>query len=166
MSVRRLVLSFLFCLPVALVAGPPAAAGPGSGHPSPRAAHVRCADVAASGVGQDLGGGRTTATISVAGEEVGTTAAAFTITGVDGTVASFTGPITFTGRGGTLTAQVNGSLDLTNGSFTSTSTSLAGTGAYRRVTGQLTLTGTEDLTTGVFTEVITGQLCLTRGNTP
>ena len=102
----------------------------------------------------------------MAGVEVGTTAAAFTITGVDGTVASFTGPITFTGRGGTLTAQVAGTLDLTTGSFTSTSTSLAGTGAYRRVTGHLTLTGTEDLTTGVFTEVITGQLCLTRGSTP
>ena len=78
---------------------------------------------------------------------------------MDGTVASFTGPITFTGLGGTLTAQVAGTLDVTTGAFTSTSTSLAGTGTFRHVTGQLTFTGTEDLATGAFTESITGQLC-------
>ena len=50
-------------------------------------------------------------------------------------------------------------LDVATGAFTSTSTSLAGTGTLRRVTGQLIFTGTEDLTTGAFTESITGQLC-------
>ncbi len=163
MSVRRLVLSLLVCLGVAFGVTSPASAHPG--HPAPRAAHVRCVPVVATGVGQDLGGGQTTATIYVAGVEIGTTEAAFTITGVDGVVASFTGPITFTSRGGTLTAQVTGTLDVTTGAFMSTSGSLTGSGAYRGVTGDLTLTGAEDLATGAFTESITGQLCVTRGRT-
>ena len=116
----------------------------------------------ATGVGQDLGGGRTTATISVHGVEVGTTAAAFTVTGTVGTVASFAGPITFTGLGGTPTAPVTGTLDVTTGAFTSTSTGITGTGALRHVTGDVTITGTEDLATGAFTETLTGHLCLGR----
>ena len=127
--VRRLVLPLLVCLVAALALAAPASA---AHRRSPRQpGHVRCLPVDATGVGQDLGGGQTTATISVGGVEVGTTAAAFTITGVDGTVASFTGPITFTGLGGTLTAQVTGTLDVTDRRFTSTSTSLAGTGIFR-----------------------------------
>ncbi len=161
MSVRRFVLPLLVCLAASLATAAPAAAH--RGHPSPPA-HARCVPVAASGVGQDLGGGQTTATISVAGVEVGTTAAAFTITGVDVNIASFTGPIVFTGLGGTLTAQVTGTLDVTTGVFGSTSTSVTGTGLLRRVTGDLTFTGTEDLATGAFTESIRGQLCLAHGH--
>jgi hypothetical protein len=161
MSVRRLVLPLLVCLVASLATAAPAAAH--RGHPSPPA-HARCVPVAATGAGQDLGGGQTTATISVGGVEVGTTAAAFTITGVDGTVASFTGPIVFTGLGGTLTAQVTGTLDVTTGVFTSTSTSVAGTGLLRHVTGDLTFTGTEDLATGAFAESISGHLCLARAH--
>ena len=155
MSLRRLVLPLVVCLAAALTLAPPASAG--TRHH--QQGHVRCVPVQATGVGQDLGGGRTTATISVHGFEVGTTTAAFTISGIDGTVASFTGPIIFTGLGGTLTAQVTGTLDVATGAFTSTSTSLAGTGIFRRVTGDLTFTGTEDLATLAFTESITGQLC-------
>ncbi len=155
MSLRRLVLPLLVCLAATVAFAPSAAAAAHQRHDG----HLRCLPVEATGVGQDLGGGQTTATISVHGFTIGTTAAAFTITGMDGTVASFTGPITFTGLGGTLTAQVAGTLDVTTGAFTSTSTSLAGTGTFRHVTGQLTFTGTEDLATGAFTESITGQLC-------
>ena len=163
MSVRRLVLPLLVCLAAALGTAAPVAAHPTHpGHPAPPA-HARCLRVDATGVGEDLGGGKTTATISVRGVQVGTTAAAFTITGVDGTVASFTGPIVFTGLGGTLTAQVTGTLDVTTGVFTSTSTSVTGTGLLRRVTGDLTFTGTEDLATRAFTEAIHGHLCLARG---
>lgn len=164
MSVRRLMGSLLVCFAVAVGTAAPASARPHQ--PPPRAVGIRCLAVDATGVGQDLGGGRTTATISVAGVDVGTTAAAFTITGVDGTVASFTGPIIFTGHGGTLTAQVTGTLDVTTGAFTSTSTSVTGTSAYRGVTGELTFTGSEDLVTGAFTESITGQLCVRRGPKP
>jgi hypothetical protein len=161
MSLRRLVLPLVVCLAAAFVLASPASA---SAHRHHQRGHVRCLAVDATGVGQDLGEGRTTATISVHGVEIGTTAAAFTITGMVGTVASFTGPITFTGLGGTLTAQVTGTLDVATGAFTSTSTSLAGTGTFRRVTGDLTFTGTEDLVTGAFTESITGQLCRAHGH--
>ena len=164
MSVRRLVLPLLVCLAASLATAAPVAAHPTHpGHPSPPA-HARCLPVDATGVGQDLGGGQTSAAITVGGGQVGTTAAAFTITGVNGTVASFVGPIVFTGLGGTLTAQVTGTLDVTTGAFTSTSTSVSGTGLLRRVTGDLTFTGSEDLKTGAFTEAIHGVLCLAPGH--
>ncbi len=157
MSLRRLVLPLLVCLVAVWAFAPPASA---TMHGHHRHGHARCLPIEATGVGQDLGGGRTTATISVHGVEVGTTAAAFTITGQDGTVVSFDGPITFTGLGGTLTAQVTGTLDAATGDFTSTSTSVTGTGTFRDVTGDVTLNGTEDLATGAFTETITGELCV------
>ena len=157
MSLRRLVLPLLVCLVAAWAFAAPASA---TVHGHHRHGHVRCLPIDATGVAQDLGGGRTTASLSVQGVEVRTTAAAFTLTGQDGTVASFSGPIVFTGLGGTLTAQVTGTLDVATGVFTSTSTSVTGTGTFRRVTGDLTFTGTEDLASGAFTETVTGQLCV------
>ena len=123
--------------------------------------HQRCTPVEATGVGDDLGGGRTEATLSVAGVPVATSAAAFTIGAVDGTVAGFTGPIVLTPlRGpGTLTAQVAGTFDLASGAFRATSTSLSGTGPLKKVTGTLTFAGVEDFADGSFTESVTGQLC-------
>ena len=142
------VLGPTLALSSAQAAGPPA-----------RVAHQRCVAVAATGTGQDLGGGRTTATVTVGGVAVGTTAATFTVTGADGTVVSFVGPIVFTGLGGTLTAEVTGTLDTATGDFTSTSSSLTGTGTLAGTTGDLTFSGHEDLTTGAFTETISGHLC-------
>jgi hypothetical protein len=123
--------------------------------------HQRCAPVEATGSGQDLGGGRTEATLSVAGVPVATSAATFTIGAVNGTVASFTGPIVLTPvlGPGTLTAQVAGTFDLSSGAFRATSTSLSGTGPLKKVTGALTFAGVEDLGNGSFTETVTGQLC-------
>lgn len=44
---------------------------------------------------------------------------------------------------------------------------MTGTGPPRRVTGQVTLSGIESLTTGGFTETITGVLCVGgRGQRP
>jgi hypothetical protein len=77
--------------------------------------HALCVPVHATGVGQDLGDGRTQATISSHRFVVGHTAAAFTINQVVGTTASFTGPIVFTNRLGTLTAQVAGTFDVVSG---------------------------------------------------
>jgi hypothetical protein len=122
-------------------------------------AHALCVPVRATGAGQDLGGGRTQATISVHGVQVGTTQATFAIGGVTGTVAPFTGPIVFTSALGTLTAQVAGTFDVASGAFHATSTGLSGTGLLRRVTGQVTLDGQENLASGTFTETITGRLC-------
>jgi hypothetical protein len=121
-----------------------------------------CLPISADGVGQDLGGGRTTATISVAGVVIGTTEASFTVTGIEGSVASFTGDITFRNPYGTLVAPVSGTLDTATGHFVSFSTTVSGTRAYRQVTGSLTFTGTENLATGAFTEVVTGTLCVPR----
>ena len=126
---------------------------------TPRATTV-CVPVRATGVGQDLGGGRTQATISSHGFVVGHTAAAFKIDQVVGTTASFTGPIDFTNVFGTLTAQVAGTFDVASGAFQATSTSLTGTGLLRGVSGSVTLQGLEDFATLRFTETITGRLCL------
>jgi hypothetical protein len=151
-STVRLLLVALLAAAAGLAAAPAHAT-------SPTAAPVRCAPFEATGTGQDLGNGQTTATVSVGGVTVGTTSAAFTITGSEGTTVFFEGPITFTGLSGTLTADVTGTLDAASGDFTSTSTSLSGTRTLRTVTGDVTLIGHEDLTTGAFTESITGDLC-------
>jgi hypothetical protein len=158
MPVRRLVPP-LALVAAALVASPAASAQPGHGHGQNHPHHSRCVPVRAVGVGQDLGGGQTTATVSVGDTPVGTTTGSFVVNGVDGTVASFAGPIVFTGLGGTLTAPVTGTLDTASGAFTSTSSDLSGTGTFAGVTGRLTFTGTEDLGTGAFTEAIKGKVC-------
>jgi hypothetical protein len=125
----------------------------------PQPAGLVCVPILATGAGQDLGGGVTEATISAGKIALGRTSASFTTTGVSGTVASFAGPIVFTSRAGTLTAQATGSLDTTTGDFRTTSANLTGTGLLRGTTGDVTLVGTENLTTGAFTETITGRLC-------
>ena len=71
-------------------------------------AAVSCHRIDASGVGQDQGGGNTVAQISDGGLLQGTTAAAFTITGLSGTLASFVGTITFTANRASLAAEVAG----------------------------------------------------------
>ena len=145
----------LFALLVVVVALPVAAAQGAT----PRT-HAICVPVRATGVGQDLGGGRTQATISSHGLLVGHTTAALTIHEVVGTSASFTGQIDFTNALGTLTAQVAGTFDVASGAFRATSTSLTGTGLLHRVSGSVTLVGLEDFATLQFTETITGRLCL------
>jgi hypothetical protein len=165
-TVRLVLISLLGTVAGLVVAAPAHAGVPvaarGAAHAA--AAHTRCATVEATGTGQDLGNGQTTATVSVGGVTVGTTSATFTITGSEGTTLFFEGPITFTGLGGTLTANVTGTLDAATGDFTSTSTSVTGTRSLRAVTGDLTFSGHEDLVTGDFTESITGNLCLTVGH--
>ena len=113
----------------------------------------------ASGVGQDRGAGQTTATISSHGVRLGTSTATFTTTGLDGTVASFAGDIVIATAVGNLTAPVTGTLDVATGAFTSSSTTVTGSGALRSLSGSLTFVGVENLTSGSFTETITGRLC-------
>jgi hypothetical protein len=124
-----------------------------------RSAGVVCVPVLATGAGQDLGGGATEATISIGRVVLGQTKASLMTTGISGTMASFAGPITFSSSAGTLAAQSTGSLDVTTGSFRTIATDITGTGLLRGVTGQVTLVGLENLTTGSFTETITGRLC-------
>lgn len=132
----------------------------GAAQAEPRVARKLCAPVYAVGDGQDLGNGMTEATISSRGVILGTTHATFTPTSVTPTAESFTGPIVFSSKVGTLTAQVDGAFNITAGTFTATSTSIVGTRLLGGVSGQVTLNGTENLTTGAFTETITGRLCL------
>ena len=115
-----------------------------------------------TGVGQDLGGGQVQVTAQVIGGGLlhGTYEASFTIVGFSGTVASFEGPSVFTVAGGTVTAQVTGTLDVTNGQFQATSTSITGTGRLDGATGSLTFSGVQNLVTGSFTETITGEICV------
>ena len=125
--------------------------------------HGLCVSVRAQGVGQDLGNGATEATITSHGVVVGTTHAMFTPTGMTGTSLAFDGPIVFTPKlssVGTLTAQVTGAFDLSTGAFHASSTSITGTGLLRHITGDVSIAGNEDLTTGSFTEELTGTLCL------
>lgn len=126
-----------------------------------------CAPVQLSGVGQDLGFGpdgndHTHATVSLLGVAIGTTNATFTFTGTQvGSSQGFKGPIVFTPRVGSasLTAQVNGSVDVLSGVFTASSTAISGSGTLRAVSGRVSIHGHENLTTGAFTETITGRLC-------
>ena len=123
-------------------------------------AAVSCHRIHASGVGQDQGGGNTVAQISDGGLLQGTTAAAFTITGLSGTLASFVGTITFTTNRATLAAEVVGTLDLATGAFSATTSSLSGTGKLEGASGGLVFSGVENLAAGTFTEVVTGQVCV------
>ncbi len=141
---------------LAVVAALPA----GTAQAATSRARTICVPVRATGVGEDLGGGRTQATIFSHGLVVGHTSAAFSTDPVVGTTAAFTGPIVFTSALGTLTAQVAGTFDVASGAFRATSTSLTGTGLLRAVGGSVTLAGLEDFATLRFTETITGRLCL------
>jgi hypothetical protein len=131
------------------------------GAAAPAAAHgaVSCHNINAKGVGQDLGGGQTTAQIIGGGLLQGTTQASFVITGFSGTVASFEGTIVFTVNNATLTANVSGTLDAATGEFEATTSSVSGTGKLAGATGSLSFKGVEDLATGNFTEDVTGEIC-------
>jgi len=122
-----------------------------------------CRPVHAAGVGQDLGGGNTTATITRGGVLNGTTTAHFDITG--GSIPMFTiaGTIVFTTKHGTLTANVSGTFDVSTGEFAATGPISGGTGKFAGATGTLTFSGVENLTTGAFTETVTGTLCRGEG---
>ena len=132
----------------------------GTASASPLAAGHGCLPVALDGVGQDLGGFHTQATLSSEGVPVASSEAFFAPGDLVGTMLAFTGPITFTpvAGPGTLTAQVTGSVDLATGAFIATSTSLVGTKQLKNVTGELTISGVE-ATDMSFTETVTGELC-------
>jgi hypothetical protein len=133
-------------------------AAPASASPTGR---TLCLPVYATGNGQDLGNFHTSAQIFVGPVLVATTAASFTPTGVDGDSLSFVGPIVFTAIGnlGAFTVSATGTVDASTGDFEANGPITAPTGLLAGTTGQLTLMGTESLTSGAFTETVTGQLC-------
>jgi hypothetical protein len=117
-----------------------------------------CKQVHATGVGQDLGGGNTAATISRNGHVIGTTTAHF-VTGGAAPVFTLSGTVVVTTKHGTLVATVAGTFDVATGAFTATGPVSGGTGRLAGVSGTLTFAGVENLATGTFTETITGTLC-------
>ena len=119
-----------------------------------------CHRVKAVGVGQDLGGGNTTATISHAGFLNGTTTAHFDITGGTPPVLTFAGTVVFAAKHGTLTVDIAGTFNVATGAFDATGSVRSGTGKFAGATGTLTFSGVEDFSTGAFTETITGRICL------
>ena len=118
-----------------------------------------CKTVHATGVGQDLGSGNTTATISHGGFLNGTTVGAFVVTGVSGSIVSIGGTVVLTTKHGGLTATVTGTLNLATGAFTASGPVSVGNGKLAGATGVLTFAGIENLVNGTFTETITGTVC-------
>jgi hypothetical protein len=120
-----------------------------------------CHAIVATGVGQDLGGGMTTAQISNGGLLQGTTAASFAIVDVSGfPVLGISGAVTFTTNKGTLTVAVTGSFNVSTGDFAASGPVAGATGKLEGATGSLAFAGVENLTTGVFTETVTGSICV------
>jgi hypothetical protein len=117
--------------------------------------------------GQDLGSDGdghliTTSTVFLAGHPVATTRATFTPAGPpSGNTLAFTGPIAFSlgSQPSVLTANVQGSVDLSTGVFQATSTSVSGSGLLTGLYGSLVFQGVENLATGAFSETIRGLLC-------
>jgi hypothetical protein len=123
-----------------------------------------CQNVHAVGVGQDLGGGNTTATITHGGLLNGTTNAHFDVDLTGGPpVFPIAGTLTLTTKHGTLTVNLTGTLDVSTGAFNATGPITGGTGKLAGATGTLSFSGVENLATGAFTETITGTLCRADG---
>ena len=122
-------------------------------------AATSCHKINAKGVGQDLGGGTTTARIIGGGLLHGTTVGAFAPSGLS-PVVLLAGTVTFTTNRGTLTVTVNGTFDTSSGAFTASGPVTASTGKLAGATGALTFSGVENLSTGSFTEDVTGNICV------
>jgi len=127
---------------------------------SPARAGVACHLINAKGVGQDQGGGSTTGNVIDGGLLQGTIAGNISVTGVSGNIASFVETVTFTNRHGTLTIVVTGAIDVTTGHFNASGPVTAATRKLSGATGNIALSGVVNFATGIFTEDITGSVCV------
>ena len=158
---RRIALAVLL-LPLALLV-----------MPSPAVAAESCRAINATGMGSGAPAEpgdppnliRTRAQLADAGLLQGTTAAAFTITGVTDTGITFAGPLTITTNRATVLVDLTGTLDVTTGQFVGSGPIVATTGKLSGATGSLTLSGAQDLTdpAGRFTETVSGSICVDLG---
>jgi len=122
--------------------------------------HDSCLSVNATAIGQDLGHGRTTSTIVHAGILNGTTTGQLEITGGTPPVVTLAGTGVLTTHDGTLTLSLVGTFNQATGAIEATGQVVAGTGVFAHATGTLMFVGVEDLTTGSFSNTITGTVCL------
>jgi hypothetical protein len=124
--------------------------------------HDSCLNVDARAIGQNLGHGRTTSTIFHAGILNGTTIGQLEITGGTPPVLTVVGTGVLTTNHGTLTLSLAGTFNQATGAFEATGHVVTGTGIFAHATGTLVFVGVEDLTTGSFTNAISGTVCLAR----
>ena len=139
----------------------------------PAAAAEYCHQIKATGAGQGAapqpgdppGLIRTVAQIRGGGLLHGTTEAAFQVTGPTPTGIAFAGDITFTTNRGTLSVDLDGTLNLTTGEFRSSGYVSGATGKLDGATGTLTLAGVQDLQdpAGSFVETVSGEVCVDLG---
>ena len=125
--------------------------------------HDSCLSVNARAIGQNLGGGHTESTIVHAGILNGTTTGQLEITGGTPPVLTVVGTGVLTTNHGTLSVSVVGTFNGATGVFEATGQIVHGTGVFAGATGMLTFVGLEDLTSGSFTQTITGTVCLAHG---
>ena len=125
--------------------------------------HDECLTVHARAIGQNLGHGRTQATIVHAGILNGTSIGQLQITGGTPPVLTVEGTGVLTTHNGTLTVSVVGTFNQATGVFAATGQIVHGTGIFAGATGALTFDGLEDLSSGSFTQTITGTVCLAHG---
>ena len=130
---------------------------------SAAAPHDSCLSVNARADGQNLGHGRTAATITHAGILNGTTAGQLEVTGGTPPLLTVVGTGVLTTNHGSFTVSVAGTLNTATGVFEATGHVVHGTGVFAGATGVLTFMGVEDLTSGRFTQTITGTVCLAHG---
>ena len=152
---RSIVLLVVLLLATMVVAVVPANAG------------ESCHNINARGVGQDQGGGATTAQIRGGGLLQGTTEAQFFFTDTTPPVFEFVGDITFTTNRGTLTvsfvAPDEGTFDLNTGAFAAAGDVTGATGKLEGARGSLTFEGIQNFSDGSFTETVTGEICVDLG---
>jgi hypothetical protein len=142
-------------------------------HAGQATAATSCHQINATGAGQGAaprpgdppGLIRTIAQIRGGGLLQGTTEAAFQVTGATPTGIAFAGDITFTTNRGTLSVDLDGTLDLTTGEFLASGDVGGATGKLDGATGALTLAGVQNLQdpAGSFTETVSGAVCLDLG---
>ena len=139
----------------------------------PATAGVSCHQINATGAGQGAapqagdppGLIRTVAQIRGGGLLQGTTEAAFQVTGSTPTGIAFAGDIRFTTNRGTLSVDLDGTLDLTTGDFQASGDVGGATGKLDGATGTLTLAGVQDLLdpAGSFVETVSREVCVDLG---
>jgi len=126
----------------------------------PVRASTSCHLINARGVGQDPGTGSTTGNVIGGGLLQGTIAGSITVTGISGTVATFTEKVIFTNQHGTLTVVVTGAIDLTTGQFNASGPVTASTGRLSGATGNISVSGVANFAAAIFTEDINGAVCV------
>ena len=120
-----------------------------------------CHIIEAKAVGQDDGTGRTMGKVIGGGLLQGTVEGAVTPTSppVNG-IVTFTEIVKFTNGRGTLTVEVAGGINIVTGQFNASGSVKDATGKLAGATGNITFSGVADFTTGLFTENITGLICV------